>query len=264
MWLDYSSTMAFHSLPLPHRHPIHVLCVKRSLMQSISSHTANSSTSLTPWTTHDTKKSVIESSAVLINGLLFLRAVLCGKSQYIAFNSQLTLSSLSPRAPQRMLFLRMHNRIGWQVIIWWYTLGQWKGPHLWSIWIRDQYVTFSLIYKLAVLSRLWWSNGMSVLVSMAICFPPLRHVGWILDPILWSLVWTPPDGDSQTLCWTTEFDKVGKESGVLWQNIQETQKSHSFGFWVISFWNFVASTVSFFISTIYPSHMCLLMSSSIL
>ena len=43
----------------------------------------------------------------------------------------------------------MHNRIGWQVIIWWYTLGQWKGPHLWSLWTRDQYVTFSLTYKLA-------------------------------------------------------------------------------------------------------------------
>ena len=46
-------------------------------------------------------------------------------------------------------FSGMRNRIGWQVIIWRYTLGRWKGPHLWSIWTGDWYVTFSSTYKLA-------------------------------------------------------------------------------------------------------------------
>ena len=47
------------------------------------------------------------------------------------------------------LFSGTHNRIGKLAIIWQYTLGQWKGPHLWSIWTRDWCVTFSSTYKLA-------------------------------------------------------------------------------------------------------------------
>ena len=67
-----------------------------------------------------------------------------------------------------------------------------------------------LINLPTALSRLLWSDGISVLVATAIHFPPLRHVGWILDPILWSLVPTPPEGDSWTLHWTAEFNEVGK------------------------------------------------------
>ena len=56
-----------------------------------------------------------------------------------------------------------------------------------------------LINLLTILSRLWWSNGVSVLMATAICFPPLRYVGWRLDSILWSLVPTLPHGGSWTL-----------------------------------------------------------------
>ena len=107
MRLVYSSTMAFHSICflLPHRHPIPMLRMQRSPMQYISSRNAPSGTSLIPWTTHDTKKSVIDSSVALTNGPVSLRVVLCGESRYIVFNSQLTRSSLSLRAPQRTLFL---------------------------------------------------------------------------------------------------------------------------------------------------------------
>ena len=107
MQLIYSSTMAFCSIHvlLPHRCPIPMLHMQRLPMQYISSHNTPSSTSLIPWTTHDTKKSVIDSSVTLTNGPVSLRVVLCGKSQYIVFNSLLNQSSLSLRAPQRTLFL---------------------------------------------------------------------------------------------------------------------------------------------------------------
>ena len=108
--VNHSSTIVFcstsFSLPLSHRHLIPMHSMERSTMQSIISHTAYSSISLIPWTTHDMKKSMIKFSVVLTNGLLSLRMVLCGKSQYSAFNSQVNQSSLSLRAPQRMPFLR--------------------------------------------------------------------------------------------------------------------------------------------------------------
>ena len=103
----HSSTMAFLSIhfPLPHRHLTPMLCMERSPMQYISSHNVFSGTSLTLWTTHDIKKSVIDSSLVLTNGLLYWRVVLCGKLQYTVFNSQLTWSSSLLKVPQRTLFL---------------------------------------------------------------------------------------------------------------------------------------------------------------
>ena len=83
MQLVYS-TMVLCSIhfPLPHWHLIPMLCMQRSPMQYISSHNTPSSTTLIPWTTHDMKKSMIDSSVALTNGPLFLRVVLCGELQY--------------------------------------------------------------------------------------------------------------------------------------------------------------------------------------
>ena len=61
--------------------------------------------SLTLTTTHDMKKFMIEFSLVLINGPLSLRVVLCGDLHCTLFSIQLTRSSSSLRALQRMLSL---------------------------------------------------------------------------------------------------------------------------------------------------------------
>ena len=83
------------------RHP--PTCTKRLHMQYICSPII---ISLTPTTTHNTKKFVIEFSLGLTNGPLSLRVVLCGDLCCTLFNIQQTQSTSSLRALQRMLSLK--------------------------------------------------------------------------------------------------------------------------------------------------------------
>ena len=180
MQFIHSSTMAFHSIHSPpfHRCLISMLHVKRLPMPLyIHSHNIPSHTILTPWTTHDMKRSMIGSLVTLTNRLLSLRVVWYGKLQYTVFNFQLIQNSLSLRVPQRIFLgctMELDGRWLFENMLWndeknlicgVYEIETGMLPLLW------------LITFLAIPSRTWWSNGMPALVAMAICLPSLRHVG---------------------------------------------------------------------------------------